>query len=102
RVLERPFAGGGDLSRTDRRALRPRRPARTDARRTFRDHRLRAILLDSLRCASLSPRSTPAFVYVGHYVERGFGRWRVDGGMPALLSVLEKRTAERGIDVRTG
>lgn len=102
RALERPFGGRGDLDRAQLRALRPRRVVRTAARRTFKDHRLRNVLLDDVRAQGQPTRSTPAFVLVGHYVERSFGRWRVDGGMPALLAALEGRLVERRVDVRLG
>lgn len=100
RMLERPFHGRGDLDRPQLRVLRPRRVARTAARRGFKDHRLRAVLLDDVRAQGQSTRATPAFAMVKHYVERGFGRWRVDGGMPALLAALERRLEERRVDVR--
>lgn len=102
RVLERPFAGRIDLDRHQLRALRPRRVVRTLARQTFKDHRLRAILLDSVRAQGQPTRSTPAFVAVAHHVERAFGRWRVDGGMSALVETLEGRLDLRGVDVRRG
>ncbi|UPK73369.1 FAD-dependent oxidoreductase [Nocardioidaceae bacterium SCSIO 66511] len=102
RVLERPFAGRADLDRRQLRALRPRQAARTAAKRTFKDHRLRAILLDDVRAKGQPTRSTPAFAMVKHHVERGFGRWKVDGGMPALVDVLEARLEQRRVDVRTG
>ena len=47
-------------------------------------------------------RTVPAFVAVQHYVERSFGRWRVDGGLPALADALTTRLEERKVDVRTG
>lgn len=102
RVLERPFAGRSDLDRHQLRTLRPRRAVRTLARRTFKDHRLRAIVLDAVRAQGQPTRSTPGFVAVTHHVERLFGRWRVDGGMPALLATLESRLDLRGVDVRLG
>lgn len=102
RTLERPFAGRGDLDRHQLRTLRPRRVVRSLARRTFRDHRLRAIVLDAVRGQGQPTRSTPGFAAVTHHVERGFGRWRVDGGMPALLATLEARLDLRGVDVRCG
>lgn len=102
RVLERPFAGRSDLDRAQLRVLRPRRVVRTAARRAFQDHRLRNVLLDDVRAQGQPTRSTPAFVLVGHYVERSFGRWRVDGGPPALLEALQRRLDERRVDVRFG
>lgn len=102
RVLERPFAGRSDLDRNQLKTLRPRRVVRTLARRTFKDHRLRAIVLDAVRAPGQPTRSTPGFVAVTHHVERLFGRWSVDGGMPALLATLESRLDLRGVDVRLG
>lgn len=102
RVLERPFAGRSDLDRQHLKTLRPRRTIRTLARRTFKDHRLRAIVMDAVRAQGQPTRSTPGFVAVTHHVERLFGRWRIDGGMPALLATLEGRLDLRGVDVRLG
>lgn len=102
RVLERPFAGRRDLDRAQLRTLRPRRVVRTAARRGFEDHRLRNVLLDDVRAQGQPTRSTPAFVLVRHYVERSFGRWRVDGGMPALLAALDRRLEQRRVDLRLG
>ena len=48
------------------------------------------------------PAGCPAAVAASHYVERTFGRWSVEGGLPALLAALVGRVAERGIEVRTG
>ena len=102
RTLERPFAGRVDLDRHQLRTLRPRRVVRTLARRTFKDRRLRAIVLDAVRAQGQPTRSTPGFTAVTHHVERAFGRWRIDGGMPALLATLERRLELRGVDVRVG
>lgn len=102
RALERPFSGRRDLDAHQLRTLRPRRVARTLARRTFRDRRLRSIVLDAVRAQGQATRSTPGFAAVTHHVERAFGRWRVDGGMPALLDTLERRLDLRGVDVRRG
>ncbi|UYM05370.1 phytoene desaturase family protein [Solicola gregarius] len=101
-ALERPFGGRSDLDRRQLRVLRPRRVVRTEAKRAFKDHRLRAILLDDVRAQGQPTRSTPAFAMVKHHVERGFGRWRVDGGMPALLSTLAARLEQRRVDIRCG
>ena len=58
------------------------------------------MVLDAVRAQGQPPRSTPGFAAVEHYVERGFGRWRVDGGMPALLATLEGRLDTRRVEVR--
>ena len=98
RLLEVPFAGRAD--KDTRRAL-PRRPVTRQLRR-LRDERLHPLVLDRLRLDGQDPRRVPAAVAASHYVERTFGRWSVEGGLPALLAALVGRVAERGIEVRTG
>jgi UDP-galactopyranose mutase len=72
------------------------------ARKDAKDARIRAMLLDDLRLEGQWPAATPAFVVVRHFVERSFGRWRVEGGLPALADALVTRLEEREVDVRTG
>lgn len=47
------------------------------------------------------PRSGPAMVATGPYVEQTFGTWTVDGGPTALVDALARRARERGADLRT-
>jgi UDP-galactopyranose mutase len=100
-VLER-LLDKDDLDRSIRRALAARRPLTRVARKDLADDRLRAIVLDDVRLDGHRPAGTPAFVAVQHYVERTFGRWRVDGGLPALADGLVSRLEERAVDVRLG
>ena len=101
-VLERVLDGRDDLDRSTRRALAARRPLSRLARRDLSDERLRAIVLDGFRLDGHEPTTVPAFAAVQHYVERSFGRWRVEGGLPALADALVTRLEERSVDVRTG
>jgi UDP-galactopyranose mutase len=100
RTLDVPFSGRKSLDRDAMRVLRPRRRLATVARSLGPDPRLRALLLDRHRLAGQQPRALPGFLGVVDHVERGFGRWRVVGGMAALLPVLERRLGTRGVDVR--
>ena len=101
-VLERLLDDRDDLDRSTRRALAVRRPLTRVARKDLSDDRLRSIVLDDVRLDGHRPAGTPAFVAVQHYVERSFGRWRVDGGLPALADALVTRLEERKVVVRTG
>ncbi len=100
-VLER-LLDRDELDRSTRRALAVRRPLTRVARKDLVDDRVRAIVLDDVRLDGHRPAGTPAFVAVQHYVERTFGRWRVDGGLPALADGLVSRLEERKVDVRLG
>jgi UDP-galactopyranose mutase len=101
-ALERLLDDRDDLDRPIRRALDVRRPLSRLARKAFSDDRLRAMVLDAVRLDGHNPMNVPAFVAVQHYVERSFGRWRVEGGLPALADALATRLDERKVDVRTG
>ena len=101
-LLERLLDDRDDLDRPTRRALDVRRPLSRLARKDLSDDRLRTMVLDAVRLDGHNPLSVPAFVAVQHYVERSFGRWRVDGGLPALADALTTRLEERKVDVRTG
>jgi len=83
-----------------RRTLRGNRRIGKRAYKELKDERLERIVLDPLILDGVHPAFVPEFVAVQNYVERTFGRWRVDGGMPALASALETRLSERGVDVR--
>jgi UDP-galactopyranose mutase len=101
-TLEVPFSGRDAVTAELRRTLRPRRRLAAVARSLGRDPRLRALLLDRYRLAGQDPRALPGFMSVVHHVERGFGRWQPAGGLAALVPVLERRLATRGVDVRLG
>ena len=101
-ALERLLDDRDDLDRPTRRALDVRRPLSRLARKDLSDDRLRAMVLDRVRLDGHNPMNVPAFVAVQHYVERSFGRWRVEGGLPALADALATRLEERKVDVRTG
>lgn len=101
-VLERLLDHRHDLDRSARKTLAVRRPLSRAARRDFSDDRLRSIVLDAVRLDGHQPSTVPAFAAVQHYVERSFGRWRVEGGLPALADALTNRLEERKVDVRMG
>ncbi|MCL8251859.1 FAD-dependent oxidoreductase [Aeromicrobium fastidiosum] len=100
-ALDQVFAGRRAVDRPARKVLRPRRTVES-LDRELADERLAKIVLDPVRLAGHDRRSTPAFVAVSHYVERSFGRWRFDGGLPALAHALEQRLAERRVTVELG
>ena len=88
------------LDRSTRRTLEARRTLRRETQRVFDDRQLRRIVLDPVVLAGDDPRLVPAAAAVVHHVERGFGRWAVDGGMPALADALTTRLQERRVEVR--
>ncbi len=98
RVLDEVY--DGILEPGYRRQIRPRRSLRRVARRELRDRRLRSMVLDAARLEGDDPMHTPGVTAVWHYVERNFGRWSFDGGMPALADALTRRMGERKVDVR--
>lgn len=102
RRLLNQVPGPDALDRATRRALRARRPLSREASRTFDDDRVRRMVLDDVVLAGDDPRAVPAAVAVQHYVERNFGRWEVEGGLPALADALTRRLEERRVEVRLG
>lgn len=104
RTLEAPFDGRDSIPDAEWKVLRPRQSLRRAFfrhGRRLRDERLSAMLLDRHRLAGQDPRSLPAWFGVIEYVERSFGRWRVGGGMQALVLALEQRLDERAVEFRT-
>lgn len=97
RMLDDVYDGG--LEGPYRRVLHPRRSLRHATRRAFGDRRLRSLVLDAARLDGDDPAHTPAYTAIWHYVERNFGRWRFDGGPPALADALERRLGERKVSV---
>ena len=87
--------------RSVRRQLRGDLRVAKRLRKELKDDRLERIVLDPLTLDGEHPAFVPLFVAVQNYVERTFGRWRIDGGMPALAAALTTRLEERGVDVRT-
>lgn len=86
------------------RSVRRELPLRRLSRRAYkelRDERLESMVLAPLVLAGDHPEFVPAFAAVDHYVERTFGRWRIEGGLPALAAALANRVEERGIDIKT-
>ncbi|MCW2788644.1 MAG: UDP-galactopyranose mutase [Aeromicrobium sp.] len=98
-ALDQVFAGKAAVDRQLRRTLHPRRTVK-GLDRELADARLAKIVLDPVRLAGQDRRTTPGFVAVAHHVERSFGRWRFEGGRPALAAALEQRLVERGVTVQ--
>ncbi|MDO9378784.1 MAG: FAD-dependent oxidoreductase [Nocardioidaceae bacterium] len=101
-ALDQRFGGRGDLDRPAWKVLRPRRSLATEVRRRLRDETLARLVTDPVVADGDDPRAVPAFVAAAHLVERSFGRWRVDGGPPALVDALETRLRERRVQVQLG
>jgi phytoene dehydrogenase-like protein len=105
RALENPFEGRHAIEAAEWKTLQVRRSLHRAlnraSRSAARDERLSALLLDRHRLAGQDPRALPALFGVVEYVERSFGRWRVVGGLHALITALAHRLDERGVDVRT-
>jgi len=97
RMLDEVYDGG--LESPYRSVLRPSRSLRAEVRRAFSDRRLRSLAFDAVLLDGDPPNRAPAFTAVWHYVERNFGRWRFDGGLPALADALERRMTERKVRV---
>jgi phytoene dehydrogenase-like protein len=106
RTLESPFEGRDAIEPSEWKTLQLRRSLHRALNRAgrsaARDERLSALLLDRHRLDGQDPRSLPALFGVIEYVERSFGRWRVVGGLHALVAALAHRLDERGVEVRTG
>jgi phytoene dehydrogenase-like protein len=105
RALETPFEGRHAIEASEWKSLQLRRSLHRAlyraSRTAARDQRLSALLLDRHRLAGQDPRALPALFGVTEYVERSFGRWRVVGGIHALVGALAHRLEERGVEVRT-
>lgn len=98
--LDRTTAGFDDLDRAQRRLIDARRSIERLAKKDLRrDPALAKIVLDPLRLEGQDRRVTPAFTAVRHYVERTFGRWGFDGGLPVLADALRTRLSERRVTV---
>lgn len=97
-ALDQVFAGKPAVDRSVRKTLKPRRTIES-LDREFAEERLAKIVLDPVRLAGHDRRTTPGFLAVSHYVERSFGRWRFEGGLPGLAAALEKRLAERSVTI---
>jgi phytoene dehydrogenase-like protein len=106
RTLENPFEGRHAIEAAEWKTLQVRRSLHRAlyraSRSAARDERLSALLLDRHRLAGQDPRGLPALFGIVEYVERSFGRWRVVGGLHALVTALAHRLDERGVEVRTG
>jgi phytoene dehydrogenase-like protein len=87
---------------TARRRLQARRRMAKRAYRELKDERLERVVLDPFILDGEYLPFVPSFLAVWNYVERTFGRWRVDGGLPALAAALTTRLDDRGVDVRPG
>lgn len=101
-TLDRLPDGPADLDRDARRAVGVRRSVSRLARKGLSDERLRAMVLDPVVLDGDDIRAAPGFVAVEHYLERNFGRWRVEGGLPVLAAALATRLEERRVEVRHG
>lgn len=102
RLLNRVPEGPGDLDRAVRRTLDVRRTLHREVRSALRDDRLRRMVLDPVLLGGDDPRLVPAAGALLHHVERTFGRWAVEGGLPALADALARRLEERRVEVVLG
>lgn len=100
-ALDEVFIGRPGVTRAVRRVLRPRRTV-SSLDREFSDKRLASIVLDPVRLAGHDLRSAPAMFALTHYLERSFGRWQFEGGLPGLAAAIEKRLTERRVTVAFG
>lgn len=100
-ALDQVFEGKPAVDRSIRKALRPRRTVRA-LDKDFADECLAKMVLDPVRLAGQDWRTTPGFVAIAHYLERSFGRWRFDGGLPGLAAALETRLGERRVTIVLG
>ena len=106
RALEVPFEGRRAIQASEWKTLQVRRSLHRAlyrvGRAAGRDQRLTALLLARQRLAGQDPRALRALFGVTEYVERTFGRWRVAGGIRALVAALAQRLDERRVEVCTG
>lgn len=98
--LDQVAGGRSDLDRAARRSLDVRRSVGRLADKQLKDPVLAAMVLDPLRLEGQDRRLVPAFTAVRHYVERTFGRWGFEGGLPTLAAALETRLGERRVEIR--
>ena len=89
-------------SRLERLRCRRAPTARAFARRSLGDARLVQLVEQQVFWAGSDPRVAPSGLAVLPYVEHAFRRWRIVGGMPQLVDVLEARARQRGVEIRTG
>jgi phytoene dehydrogenase-like protein len=79
--------------------LRSRASLQREVTRALPDERLRQLALLPARLDGQDPRRTPAWAGMWVYVEQTFGLWTVPGGLGTLAAAMDKRLAERRVDV---
>src|SRR4051812_3346813 len=100
-VLERPY----DADHVDRRAnalLRTRTSLHKVVVRRLADPRLRAVALFGSLLDGQDPRRLPSWAGMWAYVEQSFGTWTVRGGLGRLAAAMDRRLAERKVQIRLG
>lgn len=101
--LDRLPEGRADLDREARATVLARAAIVKATKKAFKkDRDLPKLVLDPYKLEGQDERLIPAFAAVRHYVERNFGRWGFDGGLPTLTAALETRLRERKVTVELG
>lgn len=98
--LDQLPTGRADLDRAARKHLRTRESLGRHVAKHVKDPALAKIVLDPLRLDGQDRRLVPSMTAMRHYVERNFGLWTFDGGLPVLADAMTQRLTERKVDVR--
>ncbi|WP_090112620.1 phytoene desaturase family protein [Limimaricola pyoseonensis] len=103
-ILQRPFAGLGDLMRGDMmKALPKMRPWSTvdrDLNRWFRNPDVRVAFSFQSKYLGMSPFKCPSLFTIIAHVEYGFGVFHPKGGCNAITAAMARIAREMGVDVR--
>ena len=99
--LEHPYSPD-HVDRSTRALLHTRTSLAKVVSRAFKDERLRQVALFPALMDGHDPRHVPAWMGMWAYVEQNFGMWTVPGGMGRLAGLMEKRLAERKVEVLLG
>ncbi|MCW2748470.1 MAG: UDP-galactopyranose mutase [Nocardioidaceae bacterium] len=97
--LDHVFTGREAFTSSQWKTLRVRRSVAKELSRARLDERMGRVITDPLALDGHDPKRVPAFVASSHYVERNFGLWAFDGGMPGLISAMEQRLDERSVTI---
>lgn len=90
-----PLANPKDIA-----TIAPFTTLRKLATKTFTDPRLVTLVDRYATYTGSDPRKAPAVLATVPYIEQLFGVWHIGGGLGALADALEKRCAERGVDIQ--
>ena len=105
-LIERQLNSPTDLAeitanRQARRTLTPNSSLRKVSKKLIKDKRVRQLVEDYALSMGADPRKAPGTGITAPYIEQTFGTWWITGGIHELVSALESRCLERGVEIRT-